>query len=89
MLTSYNSKVNFAQIGREFEQVRNQIIDALASTAMQKCLVIFKTDEKCTEAVIIFREQNLNLNISKTNHCREEKLYIPQKEIMLKLKKVK
>ena len=42
---------------------------------------MFKADDKWTEAVTIFRQEMLILNISQINHGREEKLYTPQKEI--------
>ena len=81
MLLSYNSEGNLAQLERESKQVRRQLHDIVASTASQKCLAMFRTNDKCTEAVIMLRNQFLNLKKMAINYCRKEKLYIPQKEI--------
>ena len=81
MLLSYDPKENLAELGRESKQVARQAFDFQASTEMQKCLAMLKTEDKHTEAIIILREQILNLKKSQINHCREEKFYIPQNEI--------
>ena len=86
MLLSYNSNGNHAQLERDSKQVRRQLSDFRASTSLQKSFAMIRTNGKCTEAVILFREQFLNLKKSAINHCREKNLYIPQKELE-KLKK--
>ena len=81
MLLLYNSKGNLAQLQREFKKIKSQLHDIVASTASQKCLAMFRTDDKCTEAVIMLRKHFLNLRKMAINHCRKKKLYILQKEI--------
>ena len=64
MLRSYNSQGNLAQLGRECKQIRKHISVSKASVAKQKGIEIIETDDKNTEAVIIFHEQMLNLKKS-------------------------
>ena len=78
MVRLYNSNENNAQLDQESKQVKSQIYEVFASTAMQTCLARIRTDDKCTEAVI-FREKMLKLRESQINHCQKEKLYIPEK----------
>ena len=57
------------------------MLETHASTAMRKYLVRFKTYEKCTKAFVIYHQQHLILKRSQIKYFREERLYIPQKEI--------